>query len=393
MRICPDCREQVSPRSRRCEHCGADLALSASLAIHKLTGEVEISDDTPVTPEILIPRFGEQLVEMEVVTAKEVEQALAYQKEQAARGNGCLIGQALCDLGFLTREKLDLAITGIMNRLQDELRQSNRKLEERVRERTAELKKACDRLDELDQLKTGFITMISHELRSPLAHITGFLDLLVGGHLGRMSEEQREALEVIGKSADHLGKLIDELLRFSFISSSELELVPEPVNLHEVIPHVRKRCLGKAAELGIELSQEMPTSPLVVRADSEKLIYTMTQLVDNGIKFTPSGGKVVVGCRLMEGKVVCFVRDSGIGIAPERQGEIFEPFHQLDGSLGRQYGGMGLGLSLVQRIIEKHGSRVEVISRPREGACFEFSLPIMDAAEEAVDSRLSSREQ
>ncbi len=380
MLTCPGCNQAVTSRSRRCEHCGLNLALSATLAIHKLTSEVDITHDTPVTPEILIPRFGEQLVNMGVVREDDVDRALIYQKEQAAAGKSCLIGQALCELGSIDRETLDRAVTGIINQLQDELRQSNQKLEERVQERTADLQKALVKLGELDQLKTSFITMISHELRSPLAHITGFLDLLIGGHIGAVAEDQKDALEVIGQSTDHLGKLIDELLQFSYISNSEQEFFPRPVQLDEILERVQRRSQGKALEQGVELlvetNSDNSAGRSVVDADSDKLLYVLTQLVDNGIRFTPADGRVVIGYRCDGQQIICFVEDNGIGISPERQKEIFEPFHQLDGTLARKYGGMGLGLSIVKRIVEKHGSRVTVISEPRKGSRFEFSLPV-----------------
>jgi signal transduction histidine kinase len=130
----------------------------------------------------------------------------------------------------------------------------------------------------------------------------------------------------------------------------------------------------KAVDRGIVLNLELESSLPPVQADDEKLGWVLSQLLDNAIKFTPTGGVVTLRVLRNENMVMLNICDTGIGIAPEKIKEIFEPFHQLDGSATRRYGGTGLGLALVRQIVEAHGSLVSVVSTPDQGTTFSFPL-------------------
>ena len=328
-----------------------------------------------LTPEMLVPRMGEYLIQKGLISPENLQKALDYQQEATAKGNAILLGQALIDLHLLERAELDQAVTEQIIQLRSALQAANRTLERRVEERTQELQKALERVSELSQLKANFVSNISHELRTPLTHIKGYVELLVTGSLGTITDEQRHALQVSQQSTGRLEALIEDLILFSLASRGELSIQHENADLRRLVNLSIKACTSKAEERGVSLNVIIDEDVPHVQADAQKISWVLHQLLDNGIKFTPSGGRVVVTVkREGENLVIVSVTDTGIGIPPNRLNDIFEPFHQLDGSSTRRYGGTGLGLSLVRQIIEAHGSMVEVQSIEGRGSTFKFPL-------------------
>ncbi len=330
-----------------------------------------------LTPEILVPRLGEYLVQEGKITEPDLKKALAYQQDRLGEGTPVLLGQALVDLDLLTKDELDSAVTEQIIQLRSALQDANRNLEQRVHERTAELQSALQRLSELNQLKANFVANISHELRTPLTHIKGYLELLVTDSLGQLSNEQKHALKVSQKSASKLERLIDDLIMFSLASRGELSIQLAPTDVTIVVDNVVRSMESRADEKGVSLHTLFDENIPLVQADVQKISWVVAHLVDNGIKFTPQGGRVGINVRFEDKRLINLtVADTGIGIPQERLPEIFEPFHQLDSSTTRRYGGTGLGLSLVQQIIEAHGSQITVRSTLGKGAVFQFSLPV-----------------
>jgi signal transduction histidine kinase len=337
-----------------------------------------MNKNAPISPEVLVPRLGDQLVEMGLLTSAQLKSALDFQREQEKRGNQLLLGQALVELGLLDRATLDQAITDQIIRLRSALVDANHNLEKRVQQRTAELEEALRKLAELNQLKANFVANISHELRTPLTHIRGYLELLYTESLGDLNPDQKLSIDVSLRSAARLQNLIDDLILFSLASRGELTLKLNPVDLNLLLAPVMTRSNPKALERNIELKLELEPSLPPVQADAEKLSWVISQLLDNAIKFTPEGGRVALRVAHESEVTVINIIDTGIGIPPERAKEIFEPFHQLDSSATRRYGGTGLGLSLVRQIVEAHGSHIKVASIPNQGTTFSFALLFAD---------------
>jgi signal transduction histidine kinase len=319
--------------------------------------------------------MGEYLVQKGLVSAESIQRALAYQQEEIARGNSVLLGQALIELNLISRADLDQAVTEQIIQLRSALQASNRSLERRVEERTAELQKALERVSELSQLKANFISNISHELRTPLTHIKGYIELLVSESLGPLAEEQKHALTVSQQSTIRLETLIDDLIMVSLASRGELSIRQDTVDICR-LANLTVKSHGEAAQRrGVRLQAANDENVPFVHADSQKIAWVLGQLVDNGIKFTPSGGSVTVSIkREGDNLVIVSIIDTGIGIPSNRQPDIFEPFHQLDSASTRQYSGTGLGLSLVRQIVEAHGSMIEVQSLEGRGSTFKFPL-------------------
>ncbi len=330
---------------------------------------------SPLTPEVLVPRLGETLVQKGFITEADLQKALAYQNEKQRAGERCLLGQALMDLNLLTRQQIDHAVTEQIIQLRNALEDANHFLESRIAERTAELQEALRKLSELSQMKANFIANVSHELRTPLTHVKGYLELLTTGSLGSLSAEQKNALQVSQRAAGRLESLIDNLILFSLAARGEMTLRLAPVNLNKVAGEIISYSRTKADDRNVALHFNGQPDIPYVQADEEKISWAILQFIDNAIKFTPSGGEVTLSIQPESDTLIMVsVSDTGIGIPASRLNEIYEPFHQLDSSSTRRYGGTGLGLALVREIISAHGSVIEVQSEDGKGTRFRFPL-------------------
>ncbi len=373
---CPQCHAPVNPQDATCNNCGTDIALVTLIAERELIertvlGGIELL--RPAAAEQLVPRLGEYLVRSGYVTQAQLQAALAQQAATQADPPR-LLGETLVKMGALSREALDRVIARQILQLHSALIEANRTLEKRVAERTAELESALVKLTEFNQLKANFVANISHELRTPLAQIKGYNALLSDESFGSLTSEQRDALRVTTHAIDRLEQLIDDLISYATTAKGELTLRLQSVSAGAVITRVIEKYAARAQKQDLTLKAEFSPGLPRVTADEEKLHWVLLQLVDNALKFTPGGGQVTVTAA-PQGRLVWFsVRDTGLGIPADRLEEIFEPFRQLDGASTRRHGGTGLGLALVRRIVEAHGSRMMVDSQEGRGSTFAFTL-------------------
>jgi signal transduction histidine kinase len=375
---CPNCGTAVPPGQQYCPECGVDVILYTDLLFRqRLEEALAPSPASPASVEELIPRLGETLVAQKIITPEQLQKALdAQTRSLAETGSKQRLGQILISLGMIRPEDLDRSVAMIVMQLQRALQVANRRLEERVRERTAELSRALERLSELNQLKANFVANISHELRTPMTHIIGYLDLMADDTFGSLSDQQREALDTIHRASERLHDLIEDLIQFSDTSHGGISLNLQPMSLRDSIQEVMSRLLAKAQRGKVRIDIQLPPDLPPVRADHRRIIWVISQLMDNGIKFTPSGGTVTIRAGQAAKRVWVTVADTGIGIPADRMKELFEPFHQLDGSSTRRHGGTGMGLSLCRQIVEAHGSKMTVQSAEGKGSTFLFDLPV-----------------
>ena len=195
--------------------------------------------------------------------------------------------------------------------------------------------------------------------------------------LGPLTKPQVDALRNMNRSSHQLWSLIEDLLKFAEATTDQLSLDLVPTSLKKPLVAAVERAEPKAKSRDVSMCIDMESSLPVVRADADKIFWVVDQLLDNAIKFTPPQGQVSISTQTLPYTVKVSVADTGIGIPPERLPELFEPFHQLDGSLTRKVGGTGLGLSLAQTILSSHGSSIKVQSKVGAGSRFSFALPIL----------------
>lgn len=383
---CPECAQPVDPKSRVCKHCGVDLAIAAAFAEQSIQDPYDFPSGLPMTPEVLVPKLGSYLVQNGLLSDDGLNRALAYQDQNNRNGRPILIGQALREMGLIDADTLDQAVTVQILELQRALRDSNRQLEARVQERTQALQEALAKLTELSQLKANFLANISHELRTPLTHLKGYLDLLAENGLGSLNRSQQDAIAVMKKSEERLEHLIEDLIQFSIASRGELELNLTRVDINSLVQSTLQQASAKADLHEIQLLSSVPADVKLVRCDREKISWVLNQLTDNAIKFTPERGKVKILVEPKVYEVEVSVIDTGIGIPEGRMLELFEPFHQLDGSATRRYGGTGLGLALTRRILTAHNSQLDVKSKEGTGSKFSFTLMFDDPNGNRKDS-------
>ncbi len=250
----------------------------------------------------------------------------------------------------------------------EELRQRAHRLNREIKER----KRAEAALRELDQMKSQFISSVSHELRTPLHSIIGFTKLMLQGKVAA-PKDQREFLVIINKQSEHLGKLIDDLLDVSRLESGRFETRKQRLTIKEPIHDVIDELHSLANEKGIVISENMPATLPEVEIDRERVMQVMTNLLGNAIKFSSNDGSILVKAEVRDSELLVQVSDHGIGIPKEAIPHVFEKFYRVKDS--EYTGGTGLGLYITKQIIEAHGGRIWVESKPNKGSTFYFTIP------------------
>jgi signal transduction histidine kinase len=246
----------------------------------------------------------------------------------------------------------------------------------------AELQQARRELAELrsrDALKTQFLSNISHDLRTPLTAIITHAEILRDGILGPMSPRQLESVSGIIAGGRQLLDMVGEILTYAKATANRLRLVATEFDLGEVVRQASAINEAIARRRNLSVATEIPDSLPTLTADREKLTHVLNNLIGNAIDFTPDGGHVWVRAwyGVDEDHAAHFVEvgDTGIGIAPEHQQLVFDEFAQVDSSASRLHHGTGLGLTIARRLVELHGGRLWVDSKPGEGARFTLTIP------------------
>jgi len=263
----------------------------------------------------------------------------------------------------------------LLSRLLDNITE-RKQMEEELIAHQQKLMEKTRELEAASQLKSEFLAGMSHELRTPLNAVIGFSQLMLDGVPGEINDEQRQCLNDILSSGQHVLNLINHVLDLSKVEAGKMELKPENLNLADVIDGVvqtvRPMLDDNRHKLGVNVEEGLPP----VRADKNRLRQIFLNLLSNAIKFTLTGGQLGIEVSREGDWCQVSVIDNGIGIRKEDQERIFEPFCQLDNPLTREKTGTGLGLTLANQIIEKHGGRIWVESAYGKGSRFTFTLPL-----------------
>jgi diguanylate cyclase (GGDEF)-like protein len=276
----------------------------------------------------------------------------------------------------------------------EHLQQANEGLEQRVIERTRKLNNANrllrnheielelmnDELRNANEAKNQFLANTSHELRTPLNAIIGFSDLLLTTRLEKMPAKRKEYVDHINTSGKRLLTLINSLLDLSKIEAGMLDIHEEPSTPGVVLDFTISQLRPLAEKKKIEMHVVRPEEDCALYIDTGKLQQVWINLIGNAIKFTPEGGRIEAGFNISNdgGQTILegYVQDSGIGLKPADIERIFRPFVQAEGGLTREFGGTGLGLALVRRLLEMQGGAIHLESTPGAGSRFMFTLPV-----------------
>lgn len=226
----------------------------------------------------------------------------------------------------------------------------------------------------LEQMRTEFVANVSHELRTPLTSLKGFLETLLEGAADD-PETCRRFLKIMQEETERLTRLIDDLLHLSKIEERRVVHRWQPVDVGALINRVVSLFQPQAAEKGVTLAAAVPAGLPFTYGDPDLLAQVLINLVDNAVKYTPSGGRITVRAREEKGELRVEVEDTGIGIPPESLPRVFERFYRVDKARSRELGGVGIGLAIVKHIVRAHGGKIGVESTPGRGSLFYFTLP------------------
>jgi signal transduction histidine kinase len=236
-----------------------------------------------------------------------------------------------------------------------------------IKEKEEEAKKT-------DIAKDEFLAMITHELKTPLVPIQGYSDILLGEHLGKLNDKQKERIQIIKSSSESLLSIISDLLDAQKLELGQLSMKISNTNIKETIDKAIESLKPEAEEKNIKINSNV--ADLTINHDQERIGQVMTNLIKNSLVATETNtGKIEISMEDLPSEIKINVKDNGIGIPQDKQKELFKKFYQVDATLTRERGGSGLGLAICKGIIESHKGGMSMESVPNQGSTFSFTIP------------------
>ncbi|MBN2482601.1 MAG: HAMP domain-containing histidine kinase [Candidatus Omnitrophica bacterium] len=259
----------------------------------------------------------------------------------------------------------------------EKLYRSGEELEQRIKEKTFQLTQTLQELEVISKRKSDFISSVSHELRTPLTSIKGFSSLLVAEKFGKLPDAAQERLKKVDDNVNKLVSMVNTLLDIARIESKRIEIKIAPSDISKLARDVSDFLMPQVDAKRIQLHTDVPQT-LMAYMDANLIERVFINLINNAIKFTLDGGRIMVKCVKEHDQVVVSVADTGLGIPKEDIENIFHEFYRVNTVQHREIKGTGLGLSLVQRIIETHGQKIWVESELEKGTTFYFTLKAVE---------------
>jgi len=279
-----------------------------------------------------------------------------------------------------SRKELDALNKGLQNKIEEGTKEARKTAEEAEKAKRAtlnmmdDLTEAMEKQKRLEKIKTEFLSVTSHELRTPITPMSSEVEMLLGEFFGKLTDEQKKSLELVQRNITHLDHLISDILDISKLESGNMKFLMKKGSLVAVLQDVVETMKIKANERNISLTLKADAIPECV-FDHDRIAQVARNLVNNAIKFTDSGGEITVEAINQGDYALMKVSDTGIGILKEDQEKIFRPFVQVDSSMSRNYEGSGLGLAICKGIIANHNGRIWAESEIGKGSVFQFTIP------------------
>ena len=227
----------------------------------------------------------------------------------------------------------------------------------------------------LDKAKTEFLSITSHELRSPMTPMRAQLQMLLREYFGKLNKQQKESAEIVLRNTERLDRIIQDFLEISRIEAARLKFEFKKISPATVALRIVQEMKAFMPEKKIKIETQFDKMPFI-EADPDRLGQVLRNLINNAIKFTPENGKIVVSGKMSEGMILFSVQDTGVGIKPEDQERLFEPFFQADNMYQHKSGGTGLGLAISKGIVESQNGKIWIESSPGKGSKFSFTVPL-----------------
>lgn len=228
---------------------------------------------------------------------------------------------------------------------------------------------------EIDSAKTDFLSITSHELRSPMTPMKAQLQMLQEEYFGKLNKNQQESLRIVVRNADRLDNIIVDFLEISRIEAARLKFTFKPVDLGQTVQDIVKFMEGSAKEKKIKLVLKADKLP-IIEADPDRVSQVIRNLLTNAIKFSPENSEIKINATAKDDHILFSVRDYGCGLTSENGIRVFEPFFQVESASRRRHGGTGLGLAICRGIIESQKGKIWVESKPGAGCKFSFTMPL-----------------
>ena len=244
-----------------------------------------------------------------------------------------------------------------------------------LRHKESEIEKRTALLISAATQRSQFVASMTHELRTPIHGVQGLADVIAAGVYGPVTDKQKDACAAIKRSAQSLLALVDDVLQLTRAEAGKIDARPGPVKIADLVERVSESVSYMVGTKKLHLETKVEKHIPIINSDERWLAHILVNLIANAVKFTPEGGRVTVSAKLADDMLVLCVEDTGIGIAPEDREKIFEPFRQGEKGDEKGYGGVGLGLALVAKLVELLGARVELESEVGKGSTFRVLVP------------------
>jgi len=365
----------------------------ANLEVVDVGGAVDVLCDEPETylgcslPDMVPELIGCEKLLADILAGDLPRFELAWTNRETADGRTLYL--TIVDLPYRDRAGRvagilhlvqDVTEMGLVDRQLAQNRNELRLLRDQLTRQNLELAAANAELRRLSEMKSAFVSVAAHELRTPLAPIRGYVEVLLDGDVGPLNEGQREYLEVVQRSVRRLRTLTDNLLDVTRIEAGRIELLLQPTDLSVLIktitaeyrPHVE----AKAQSLTLHVSSDLPPA----LCDEARVEQIIGNLLSNASKYTPEGGRIAVGLELAHerGFLQVSVADNGVGIPVEDQSKLFDRFFRAKSAVLTGASGAGLGLHITRSLVDLHGGRIWFETEPGQGSTFYVTFPIAD---------------